>query len=122
MWAWGIFDPQIQSIPLHVPLTFSSSVQADESALTPEALIVGTWQLDRVVNNQGGRLFSQRLNFFADGTGTCQGLPSFNWRIEGAGRIYLTGAGIVDFEIDGDTIRFIYDHRTNFSAIYVRVD
>ena len=111
--------------PSQAPPMAMAAPGVDKIASIPsriEDLIIGTWQLDRVVNNQGGRMFSQRLTFFADGTGTRQGLPSFNWRLKGDGRIFLTGAGIVDFEIDGDTIRFIYDQRTNFSAIYVRVN
>ena len=112
----------VLAIVLLVMPSFASPTKA---AASPEALIVGAWYLDRVENDQGGRLFTQRLEFFADGTGTRYSMPApfntFSWRIVRDGTIYLTGAGNVDFEVTADTIRFIYDWNTGFSAVYIRI-
>ena len=98
-------------------------------ASTDELNIVGNWVFDRVVNDQGGRSFTQRLVFNEDGTGVRIGNPAlgpgshpFNWRIVEEGRMYVTGSGVFDFEISRNEFRMIFDRARNFYAVFIRAD
>jgi len=91
--------------------------------------VVGNWELDRVENEQPGRAFTQRLEFYEDGSGARlrnpilgEGPFPFSWSIIEEGLMYMAGSGIFEFEIIGNEFRMFFDRDEDFYAVYVRVD
>jgi len=94
-----------------------------------EASVVGNWEFDRVVNDRQDRAFTQRLEFYEDGTGARFGIPilvgrgpfPFSWNIGADGLMYMTGSGRFEFEVTRNEFRMIFDRATNNYAVYRRV-
>ena len=95
--------------------------------------VVGNWELDRVINARPGRAFTERLEFFENGTGARirnpvlgDGPNPFEWHIievevahgTMSGSMYMTGSGSFEFTITADTFQMHFG--SGFYAVYMR--
>ena len=89
--------------------------------------LVGFWQLVRANNIPPEYDISDRIHFYADGTGVgyfsqLDLAEPFNWRITRPGWVYLSGfTGEVEYEVTGFYLRLIHNRATNSYSVARRI-